>query len=87
METFFILLNAKWNSPEIRKIIEAYPNVKAYLNGHVHVSQYFLKNDVHYVSFKGMVEKEENAFAVVSVFNDHLKMKGYGKEVDRTLKW
>lgn len=75
-----------WKSPEIRNIIEAYPNVKAYLNGHVHVSQYFLKSDVNYVSFKGMVEKDENAFAVISVFKDRLEIKGYGKEVDRILK-
>jgi predicted phosphodiesterase len=75
-----------WNPPTIRKIVEGCPNVKAYLNGHVHVSQYFLKNKIHYVSFKGMVEKEENAFAIVSVFKDHLEIKGYGKEVDRILK-
>ncbi len=75
-----------WNSPEIRNIIEGYPNVKAYLNGHVHISQYFLKNGVNYVSFAGMVEKDENAFAVISVFKDHLEIRGYGKEVDRILK-
>ena len=32
------------------------------------------------------VEKDENAFAVILVFKDHLKIKGYGKEVDRILK-
>lgn len=75
-----------WDSSEIRNIIEAYPNVIAYLNGHVHESQYFLKNDVNYVSFRGMVEKDENAFAIISVLKDHLEIKGYGKEVDRILK-
>ncbi len=75
-----------WYSSEIRKIVEAYPNVKAYLNGHVHINQYFFKKDVHYVSFKGMVEKDENAFAIISVFKNHLEIKGYGKEVDRILK-
>jgi len=75
-----------WNVAEIRNLIESYPNVKAYLNGHVHVSQYFHKNNLHYVTFKGMVEKDENAFTIVSVFKDHLEIKGYGKEVDRILK-
>lgn len=75
-----------WNSSVIRNIIEAYPNVSAYLNGHVHVSQYFLENNINYVSFKGMVEKEENAFAIISVFKDYLEIKGYGKEVDRILR-
>ncbi len=71
---------------EVQKVIEAYPNVKAYMNGHVHVSQYFLKNGVHYVSFKGMVEKDENAFALVSVFQNRLEIKGYGKEITRTIR-
>jgi len=75
-----------WNTSEIRNIIEAHPNVKGYLNGHVHVSQYFLKDGLHYVTFKGMVEKDDNAFAIISVFKDHLEIKGYGKEVDRILK-
>ncbi|MEJ7769139.1 MAG: metallophosphoesterase [Chitinophagaceae bacterium] len=75
-----------WNTTEIRETIEAFPNVKAYLNGHVHASQYFLQNGVNYVTFKGMVEKDENAFAIISVFKDHLEIKGYGKEVDRVLK-
>lgn len=33
-----------------------------------------------------MVEKDENAFAIISVFKDHLEIKGYGKEVDRVLQ-
>ncbi|GEO06490.1 phosphatase [Adhaeribacter aerolatus] len=75
-----------WNASEVRNLIERYANVKAYLNGHVHKSQYFSKNGVNYVTFKGMVEKEENAFAIVSVFEDHLEIQGYGKEVSRVLK-
>lgn len=75
-----------WDARQVRTLIEAYPNVVAWFNGHVHVSQYFRGNKVHYVSFRGMVEKEENAFAVVSVYPDHLEIKGYGKEVSRVLK-
>ncbi|HXI00820.1 MAG TPA: metallophosphoesterase [Sphingobacteriaceae bacterium] len=75
-----------WNSEELRGIIESYPNVKAYFNGHTHVSQYFLKGDVNYISFKGMVEKDENAFAIVSVYKDRLEIKGYGEEINRILK-
>jgi predicted phosphodiesterase len=75
-----------WNAAELRKVIEAYPNVKAYLNGHVHASQYFFQHGVNYVTFKGMVEKDDNTFAIISVFKNHLEIKGYGKELDRTLK-
>lgn len=79
-----------WNAKEVRTLIESFPNVVAYFNGHVHVSQYFLQNHVHYVTFRGMVEEEENAFAIVSVFEDRLEdrleIKGYGKEVSRVLE-
>lgn len=75
-----------WNAREVRTLIERYPPVFAYLNGHVHKSQYFHEKGVHYVSFRGMVELDENAYAVVRVFKDHLEIKGYGKEVSRTLK-
>ncbi|GAA4309882.1 hypothetical protein GCM10023143_17990 [Compostibacter hankyongensis] len=69
-----------WESSEVARLIEPYKNVMAYLNGHVHVSQYFLRGGVNYVSFKGMVEQEDQAFAIVSVYPDHLEIKGFGKE-------
>lgn len=75
-----------WNTTEIRSLIESYPNVKAYFNGHTHESQFFSEGKVNYVSFRGMVEKAENAFAIVSVYKDRLEIKGYGAEEDRVLK-
>lgn len=75
-----------WQAAEIRRMLEAYPNVKAYLNGHVHASEHHTHKGVDYVTFRGMVEKEDNAFAIISVFKDHLEIKGYGKEVNRVLK-
>ena len=74
-----------WNAKEIRALIESFPVAFAYLNGHVHKSQYFAENGVHYVSFRGMVELEDNAYAIISVYKDHLEIKGYGKEVSRML--
>jgi predicted phosphodiesterase len=74
-----------WNAKEVRALIENYSCAFAYFNGHVHKSQYFLEKGVHYVSFRGMVELEENAYAIVTVYKDHLEIKGYGKEVSRTL--
>jgi 3',5'-cyclic AMP phosphodiesterase CpdA len=75
-----------WNGAEIREILETDPNVKAYFNGHVHISQYFKKNGVNYISFRGMVEGEENSFAIVSVYKDSLVVKGFGKEIGAILK-
>jgi predicted phosphodiesterase len=74
-----------WNAREIRTLLESHPAVFAYFNGHVHKSQYFTKTGVHYVSFRGMVELEDNAYAIVTVYKDHLEIKGYDKEVSRIL--
>ena len=63
------------NATDVRTLIETYPNVIAYLNGHVHKSEYFLENGVHYISFRGMVEEEVNAYSVISVFNDYLEIE------------
>ncbi|QEC50994.1 calcineurin-like phosphoesterase family protein [Anseongella ginsenosidimutans] len=74
-----------WNAARLRELAEASPQVVAWFNGHVHKSQYFPKNGVHYISFRGIVEEEENACAVVSVFDDRLEIKGFGSEQSRTL--
>ncbi len=75
-----------WNAKEVRALIEKYPCVFAYFNGHVHKSQYFFEKGVHYVSFRGMVELEDNAFALVMVYANHLEIKGFGKELSRPLE-
>ena len=75
-----------WNAKEVRALIERYPCVFAYLNGHVHKSQYFVEKGVHYVSFRGMVELEDNAFALVTAYPNRLEIKGLGKELSRTLE-
>lgn len=74
-----------WNASELRNIIEAEQNVLAYLNGHVHKSQYFFQNGVNYISFRGMVEKEANAFAIVDVYPGYIKIHGYGEEISRVI--
>lgn len=74
-----------WNAKELRALIEKYSCVFAYFNGHVHKSQYFFEKGVHYVSFRGMVELDDNAFAMVTAYPDRLEIQGFGKEVSRIL--
>lgn len=74
------------NYREVRELVTSYPNVFAWLNGHDHVSRASSENGVHYISFRGMVEKEDNAFAIVSIYKDKVTVEGYGKEVSRELK-
>ena len=75
-----------WNAVEIIDIIEDYPCVKAYINGHNHEGNYGLKNGVHYLTMKGMVDTEESAYGIIEVHNEHLIVKGYGRELNRVLK-
>ncbi|MGV3559971.1 metallophosphoesterase [Larkinella arboricola] len=75
-----------WNHQEVKALLESYPNVRAYFNGHAHQSSYHTEKGIHYITFRGMVEQEETGFAVVEVYNDHLKIDGFAAEPDRILK-
>jgi len=75
-----------WNAKEVIGIIEQYPCVKAYMNGHNHDGNYGIKNGIHYLTFKGMVDTEKSSYGVVKVFQDHLQVNGFGREDDRMLE-
>lgn len=75
-----------WNDAAVIAVLERYPAVKAYLNGHHHDGNYGVRNGIHYLNFKGMVDTaEENTFAVVEVYDDRLAVRGFGREPDRVL--
>ena len=75
-----------WNADEVMQLLEQYDEVKAYVNGHNHAGNYGEKNGIHYLTLKAMVDTEENAYAVMQVFDDRLEMSGFGREKDRSLK-
>jgi predicted phosphodiesterase len=75
-----------WNAGEVVSLIEQYPNVKAYINGHNHDGNYAQKNGVHYLTMKGMVDTEESSYGVMSVQQDSLVLTGTGREEDRVLE-
>jgi manganese-dependent ADP-ribose/CDP-alcohol diphosphatase len=75
-----------WNDSELINILESYKNVVAYMNGHNHAGNYGEKHGIHYLTFQAMVQTpEENAYAVVEVYPDHLKVIGRGREPVRIL--
>ena len=77
-----------WNDTAVMNILEQYPSVVAYFNGHQHAGNYGYHRGIHYVNFKGMVETEnENTFAVVEVFAHRLAVQGFGREVSRELAY
>jgi manganese-dependent ADP-ribose/CDP-alcohol diphosphatase len=74
-----------WNAEEVVEIIENYSNVQAYINGHNHEGNYAVKNGIHYLTMKGMVDTEVSSYGILSVTTDSLFIEGHGREVDRSL--
>jgi len=75
-----------WNDVELIELLESYPCVTALLSGHYHAGNYAKKRGIHYLTLQGMVETEEhNAYSVVEVYSDFLKILGFGREPSRIL--
>jgi len=74
-----------WNAEELIAVLESYPCVKAYINGHNHNGNYGAKEGIHYLTLKGMVDTTTNSYAVVTVDDDSIDITGYGREEDRSL--
>ncbi|MDH4198037.1 MAG: metallophosphoesterase [Candidatus Aminicenantes bacterium] len=76
-----------WNDEDVVTLLERYPAVKAYFNGHNHAGAYAQKQGLHFVTFRGMVETgDTSAWAVVSLANDRILIDGFGREPRRVLK-
>lgn len=76
-----------WNYKQFLKLIQKYNHVKFYFNGHNHDGDYLKKDGVHHLTFKGMLDTERSsAFATARFTKDSIFIKGYGREITRTLK-
>jgi len=76
-----------WNAKEVIALLEEFSCVKAYINGHNHKGKYGIKNGIHYLTCKGMVDTNETAYSIIRVYPWHLKIERYGRESNRTLEW
>jgi predicted phosphodiesterase len=74
-----------YNNNELFQLMNCYPCVKGYFNGHYHAGNYQEKEGIHLVNFKGMVSTKQNAFSVVTLTSDSILIKGYGREPSRRL--
>ncbi|MCX6266511.1 MAG: metallophosphoesterase [Bacteroidetes bacterium] len=75
-----------FNNNQLFQLISNYACVKAYFCGHYHSGSYKVKDGIHIVNFKGMVDTEINAFSMVTLTSDSILIKGYGRETERKLK-
>jgi len=67
-------------------LLEEFTCVKAYINGHNHKGKYGIKNGIHYLTCKGMVDTDESAYSIIQVYQAKLQVKGYGRESNRSLE-
>ena len=75
-----------WNREQFLSLIKPYDNVKIFFNGHNHAGAYQIENNVHYVTFKGMVDtKSTSAFAKVKFEKDTVSIEGFYREPSRKL--
>ena len=75
-----------WNREQFLSLIKPYKNVKLFFNGHNHAGAYEFVDNVHYLTFKGMVDTENtSAFAKVKFENDTVFVEGFEREISRKL--
>lgn len=75
-----------WNRDQFLEVIKPYKNVKIFFNGHNHKGAYKMVDNVHYLTFKGMVDTENtSAFAKVKFDKDTIFVKGFERELSRKL--
>ena len=75
-----------WNREQFLSLIKPYDNVKIFFNGHNHAGAYQIENNVHYLTFKGMVDtKNTSAFAKVKFEKDTVSIEGFYREPSRKL--
>ena len=75
-----------WNRKQFLSLIKPYKNVKLFFNGHNHAGAYEFVDNVHYLTFKGMVDTENtSAFAKVKFENDTVFVEGFEREISRKL--
>ena len=74
-----------WNAGEVLAVVEESKGVVAYMNGHNHAGNYGFSAKRHFVTFMGLVDTEETAYAIVNVHADRLEIKGFGRQENMTL--
>jgi predicted phosphodiesterase len=75
-----------WNREQFLATIKPYKNVKLFFNGHNHAGAYEFVDNVHYVTFKGMVDTgNTSAFAKAKFTKDTVFIKGFEREPSRKL--
>lgn len=74
-----------WNAPEVIAVLERHPSAKIWLDGHNHDGNYGVRNGIHYVNMKAMLDTTETSYARLDFFPDQVVLHGVGRQPDLTL--
>jgi manganese-dependent ADP-ribose/CDP-alcohol diphosphatase len=73
-----------WNHREVRKLLEAYPAVRACIGGHYHYGGHAKEKDIHYLVLPAFVNRTEHpgtAWSVAELLQDRLVVTARSGEV------
>ncbi|MBD8389789.1 metallophosphoesterase [Dysgonomonas sp. BGC7] len=76
------------NNLETLEIMSKYKCIKVVLSGHNHFGNFGYYSGIPFITIEGMIETEkENAYAIVEVYNDTIKIKGRGRVPSREINF
>jgi len=76
-----------WNDTKVQEVLESYSCVQAYFNGHNHAGAYGEKAGIHYLTFKGMVDTEDQtSYSIISIQKDRILIQGFGRQKNQALR-
>ena len=75
-----------WNAAEVIELLTSFHDVvRLWGNGHDHDGNYTAQGGIHFLNFRGMVDTENNALALLEIFPDKIRVTGHDREPNRTL--
>ncbi|UAK22874.1 metallophosphoesterase [Sphingomonas nostoxanthinifaciens] len=74
-----------WNADAMLALLDRHPSVKMWLDGHNHEGNYGLRNGIHFVNLKAMLDTTETAYARIDMFADRIEVHGFGRQQDMVL--
>lgn len=75
-----------WDGEEVVDLLIRFRAFRAWFCGHNHAGNYAMAGTGHFVTMKGMVDTpDQNAFAIVTVFENRIEVEGFGREESRVL--
>jgi len=69
-----------WNAADVIAMLDRHPSAKIWLDGHNHEGNYGLRNGIHYVNLKAMLDSGQTAYAYLDFYADRVELRGVGRQ-------